>query len=428
MGLIRALFLLVPLAVVGTLFTYVWWRMVRGPFRSRRVRVSGGVLIVALSACVPVGLRHAVGGPTWLLVLSWIGLLWAAVFFYLLLTLVILEPFRLAASLLWARRSASVSATSAVELYAVRRTTVGGRDVPPPTDGSEPEVNPTSPAVGGLDRRAFLAKATALTAGVAALGTVGYGVAAARSVNVKRVSIALKTLDPRLNGFRIAVLADVHLSETLRRPFLRRVVNTVNDLDVDAVAIVGDLVSGTVDDLGGDARELTNLRSAQGTYFVTGNHEWYYGAQEWIDYLPTLGVRVLRNERVEIAANGAAFDLAGVDDLSAEDWGVGYGPNLDAALAGRDADRPVILLAHQPAEWPDAVKYDVDLQLSGHTHGGQMWPYGYVVRREQPVLAGLATKGSSQIYVSRGVGYRGPPVRVGAPPEISLVELGSRTP
>lgn len=427
MGLIRALFLLVPLAVVSTVFTYVWWRMVRGPFRSRRVRIGGGVLLVALSACIPVGLRHAVGGSSWLLVLSWLGLLWAAVFFYLLLTLVVLEPFRLAASLLWARRSAPVSATAAGEQYAVRRTTVGGADVPPPVGGGEPGGHPTTP-VAALDRRAFLARATALTAGAVALGTVGYGVVAARSVNVKRVPIALKTLDPRLNGFRIAVLADVHLSETLRRPFLRRVVNTVNDLDVDAVAIVGDLVSGTVDDLGGDATELTNLRSAQGTYFVTGNHEWYFGAQEWIDYLPTLGVRVLRNERVEIAANGAAFDLAGVDDLSAADWGVGYGPNLDAALAGRDADRPVILLAHQPAEWPDAVKYDVDLQLSGHTHGGQLWPYGYVVRREQPVLAGLATKGASQIYVSRGVGYRGPPVRVGAPPEISLVELRSLTP
>ena len=391
MANIRAFFLLIPLAVVSGAFTYVWWRMVGGPFRSRRVRVVGSLLIAGLSACVPVGLRHAVDGSTWLLVASWIGLVWAAVLFYLLLTLVVLEPVRLVARLLLARRS-----------------------------------TPAAPApIGGLDRRTFLARATALTAGLTTLGTVGYGVAEARTINVKPVSIGLKTLDPRLDGFRIAVLADVHLSETLRRPFLHRVVNTVNRLDVDAVAIVGDLVSGTVHDLGGDARELTNLRSRQGTYFVTGNHEWKFGAQDWIDYLPTLGVRVLRNERVEMAANGAAFDLAGVDDLSAEDWGVGYGPSLDAALDGRDADRPVILLAHQPAEWRDARKYDVDLQLSGHTHGGQMWPYGYVVRREQPVLAGLAAKGQSQIYVSRGVGHTGPPVRVGAPPEISLVEIHS---
>jgi predicted MPP superfamily phosphohydrolase len=375
---------------VGSVLSYLWWRMVAGPFRSRRLRIGGALLILALCACIPVGLRHAVGGSNWLLVLSWIGLVWAAVLFYLLLTLVVLEPFRLAARVLLAQKPID---------HDVRRT--------------------------GMDRRTFLARATALTAGVTALGTVGYGVAEARSIHVKRVSITLPDLDPALDGFRFAVLADVHLSETLRRPFLHRVVERVNGLGVDAVAIVGDLVSGTVDDLGDDARELTGLRSAHGTYFVTGNHEWYFGAQEWIDYLPTLGLKVLRNERISIARGGANFDLAGVDDLSAEDWGHGLGPNLDAALDGRDTGRPVVLLAHQPAEWPDAVKYGVDLQLSGHTHGGQMWPYGYVVRREQPVLAGLATRGKSQIYVSKGVGYRGPPVRVGAGPEISLIELSS---
>jgi predicted MPP superfamily phosphohydrolase len=198
----------------------------------------------------------------------------------------------------------------------------------------------------------------------------------------------------------------------------------VNSLDVGAVAIVGDLVDGSVAELGDDAKALSDLRSTHGSYFVTGNHEYYSGAEEWVEYLPTIGVQVLRNRRIEIPG-GAGLDLAGVDDVTAADSGVpGHGANLSAALDGRDRDRPVVLLAHQPVQWPEAVDRGVDLQLSGHTHGGQMWPFSLAVPLQQPVTAGRARDGDSQIYVSR-VGYWGPPVRVGAPPEISLIELRS---
>ncbi|TQS39986.1 metallophosphoesterase [Cryptosporangium phraense] len=384
----RFLFLLVPLALVVGAHVWVWWRLFGAPFRSRRARILSAAGLVAVVACVPFGLRTGYGGPAFFEVLAWIGLLYLAVLFYLLLVLVVLEPVRLAAHLLWARKE------------------------------------PHSDASPRLDRRLFLARATAVTAGAVAFGTTGFGLVEARHVEVKRVPMTLTKLDPRFDGYRIAVISDVHLSHTLRRPFLHGVVSQVNGLNADAVAIVGDLVDGTVEDLGGDAAELANLRSKHGTYFVTGNHEYRFDLYDWLDYLPTLGVKLLRNERVDLGG----FDLAGVNDVSAEDWDwkwPGQAADLNAALDGRDVDRPVILLAHQPAQWPDAVKFGVDLQLSGHTHGGQAWPFDYVVARDQPVIAGRARSGASQLYVTSGIGNATIPVRVGAQPEISLIELHS---
>ncbi|GAA0272733.1 metallophosphoesterase [Cryptosporangium japonicum] len=404
----------VAVAVVGGIHGYLWWRLVASPFSSKRIRWIGfgaAVLIVATAMFGLRGAPEALPGPLGTVV-SWAGPLWIAVMFYLLLILLVLEPVRLIGRILITRRA------RAREVPA----TVGA----PTTDASGPSEDQAAQAENwGHNRRVFLARALAVTAGVGALGTVGYGTTEARHVRVKRVPITLPRLDPALSGFRVALLTDIHISATLHRPFVERVVNRVNSLDVDAVAIVGDLVDGTVDELGEDAKALSALHSTHGTYFVTGNHEYYSGAEEWVEYLPTIGVQVLRNRRIEIPG-GAGLDLAGVDDVTAARSGVpGHGANLAAALDGRDRDRPVVLLAHQPVQWPEAVDRGVDLQLSGHTHGGQMWPFTYGVRLEQPVVAGRATDGDSQIYVSRGVGYWGPPVRVGAPPEISLIELRS---
>ncbi len=236
--------------------------------------------------------------------------------------------------------------------------------------------------------------------------------------------MTLKRLDPALDGFRIALLSDIHLGPTTKRAALDRVVRTVNGLDAGMVAIVGDLVDGDVQELGKEAAGLRSLESRHGTFFVTGNHEYISGAAQWVEYLPSLGVRVLRNERAAISQDGASFDLAGVDDRTAADSGVaGHGADLDAALDGRDPAAPVVLLAHQPVQFTEAARREVDLQLSGHTHGGQMVPFNYLVRLDQPAVAGLSRVGGSQLYVTRGVGTWGPPVRVGAPPEITLLEL-----
>jgi predicted MPP superfamily phosphohydrolase len=167
---------------------------------------------------------------------------------------------------------------------------------------------------------------------------------------------------------------------------------------------------------------LANLRAKDGVFFVTGNHEYYSGVDEWIAHLTSLGIRVLRNERVSIGGSDG-FDLAGVDDWGAASFGNGHGPNLSRALQGRDRGRVLILLAHQPKQIYEAAHADVDLQLSGHTHGGQMFPFNLLVRLQQPYVSGFHMHEGTGVYVSNGTGYWGPPMRVGAPAEITHIEL-----
>jgi predicted MPP superfamily phosphohydrolase len=191
----------------------------------------------------------------------------------------------------------------------------------------------------------------------------------------------------------------------------------INGAEADLVAIVGDTVDGSVAELGEAAEPLGDLRSRLGTFFVTGNHEYFSGFEPWIEEMRSLGLRVLRNERVDIEG----LDLAGVNDVNGSNYD--DAPNYAAALGGRDARRPVVLLAHQPVQAHEAAKHGVDLQLSGHTHGGQMVPFSVIVALQQPLLAGLGTVDGTQVYVTRGAGFWGPPVRVGAPPDISIVAL-----
>jgi uncharacterized protein len=193
----------------------------------------------------------------------------------------------------------------------------------------------------------------------------------------------------------------------------------VRSLSPDLVAITGDLVDGSVEKLREHVAPLAQLAQARhGVFFVTGNHEYYSGVEEWFRYLPSLGIRPLDNERVEIAPG---LDLAGIHDPTGR--GGAYGPDLPRALAGRDPSRPVVLLAHQPRQFAEAARSGVALTLSGHTHGGQIWPFSWLVALAQPYLAGLHRRGDSQLYVSRGTGFWGPPLRVFAPPEITLLKL-----
>ncbi|PRH75914.1 hypothetical protein C6N75_28415, partial [Streptomyces solincola] len=194
----------------------------------------------------------------------------------------------------------------------------------------------------------------------------------------------------------------------------------INATQPDLVAVVGDLVDGTVADLGPAAEPLAQLRARDGNFFVTGNHEYFSGAAEWVDHVRELGLRPLQNERVEIAG----FDLAGVNDPAGETEG--DGPDFAAALGDRDRTRTSVLLAHQPIVIDEAVRNGVDLQLSGHTHGGQLWPGNYLAELANPTVVGLERYGDTQLYVSRGAGAWGPPVRVGAPSDITLVQLASR--
>lgn len=262
----------------------------------------------------------------------------------------------------------------------------------------------------------IVAGAAALVAG--GLGAAGVASVAART-RVARVRVALPKLGPGAR-YRIVQLTDVHVGPTIGKGFIEAIVEEVNRLDADAVVITGDLVDGTVDRLREHVAPLAGLRSREGTFFVTGNHEYYSGADAWIAHLATLGVRVLANERVSLA--GAALDLAGVHDHASKSF-PGHGEDVPKALAGRDAARAVVLLAHQPKTVLEAARHGVDLQLSGHTHGGQLFPFAPLVRLQQPYVSGLHVHEGTHLYVSNGTGYWGPPMRVGAPAEITLLQL-----
>ena len=273
-----------------------------------------------------------------------------------------------------------------------------------------------------LARREAMGRMLAGAAGAISLLMGGMGmVSALGQVALQKVTVSLSRLR-KGKSYTVVQITDVHIGPTLGKSFLEGVVATVNAQDADVVVITGDLVDGSVAQLGPLVQPLRDLRAKHGIFFVTGNHEYYSGADEWLAFLTDMGIRVLRNERVAIDGD-EGFDLAGVDDTSAHQFGHGHGQDVAKAMAGRDPARAVVLLAHQPKAMPDAMKHGVDLQLSGHTHGGQIWPWGYAVRLDQPHVKGLAKDGDTQIYVSRGTGFWGPPMRVGAPAEVTRIEI-----
>jgi predicted MPP superfamily phosphohydrolase len=259
---------------------------------------------------------------------------------------------------------------------------------------------------------------SALLAAIAVWGAL-------REPVVKRLRIELPRLPAALDGTTIAQLTDLHLGPTLQRAWLADVVRRTNELHPDVIAITGDLVDGSVDQLRDIVAPIAQLRARWGVYFVTGNHEYYSGVEEWMQELERLGVRVLRNERVSIGTAEASFDLAGIDDHMGAGMAPGHGPDLRKALAGRDPSRALVLLAHEPRGLDEASAAGVGLQLSGHTHGGQFWPWKWVVRLAMRYAEGLHRHGDTWIYVSDGTGFWGPPLRLGTTPEITLVTLAA---
>jgi len=400
------------LALLGVLHWYVWRRVVRDTtVRGSIARRAGRIAIVALPLLtVATFVGENAGMPFGLVrVVAWPGYLWLAVFLYLLLALAVGELVRP----LLLRRKAGKAAPQQVR--APEPVTVPAGDDAPEPPVEEPE------AAEDPSRRLFVSRVVAGTAAAAALGTVGYGAyGTLRGPKVKRVTVPLAKLPRSAHGLRIAVVSDVHLGPVLGRGFAQRVVDTVNATRPDVIAVVGDLVDGNVEDLGPSVAPLAGLRARHGAYFVTGNHEYISGAEQWTEHVQELGLKLLANARVELPG----FDLAGVNDLRGE--GYDDGPDFALALGDRDRTRAAVLLAHQPAAVHEAVRHGVDLQLSGHTHGGQLWPFNFVAGLANPTLAGLERYEDTQLYVTRGAGAWGPPVRVGAPSDITVIELASR--
>ena len=255
-----------------------------------------------------------------------------------------------------------------------------------------------------------------------AITLAGYFLAR-RVAPVVDVEVAVEGLAPALEGFTIAQISDLHVGPTIKRPFVEKIVARVNRMGADMVAITGDLVDGTVRELADHTAPLAGLKSRHGTYVVTGNHEYYSGAHAWIRELRRLGARVLLNEHVVIDHDGAELAVAGVTDWSAHHFDPSHRSDPHAAALGAPERATKVLLAHQPRSAIHAEQAGYDLQLSGHTHGGQFWPWNLFVRLQQPFTAGLERLGRMWIYVSRGTGYWGPPMRFGIPSEITRIRL-----
>ncbi|MFJ1674054.1 metallophosphoesterase [Streptomyces sp. NPDC088251] len=456
-----ALTAVVVLALLVGVHRYLWCRFVGDTTAEgsalRRTGTAAAYLLPLLSVGALVSGRT--GAPFWLQrALAWPGYLWLAALLYLTLALLVGEVVRPILRRALARRAREphrAYGTSATEAPQMQAATVGAgisaATVPDASDASTATgasaatttgtatsasdaaaadtsaadtllaVAPAAHGPAAPTRRLFVARAVGGAAAVAGLGTVGYGTyGVLRGPRVKRITVPLAKLPRSAHGFRIAVVSDIHLGPILGRAHTRRIVDTINRTQPDLVAVVGDLVDGTVADLGPAAEPLALLSARHGSYFVTGNHEYYSGAAQWVDHVKELGLHPLENDRVEIGG----FDLAGVNDIAGESEG--QGPDFDRALGDRDRARAAVLLAHQPVVIHDAVAHGVDLQLSGHTHGGQLWPGNFVAELANPTVAGLDRYGDTQLYVSLGAGAWGPPVRVGAPSDITVVELASR--
>lgn len=384
-------FLGIVLTLLAGLHYYLWARLIRDPNLPQPWRIVATVALIVAGASIPLSLFLRRASPATLSILIWPAFIWLGVMFLLVVTFAAVDLVRISLSL-------------------AQRVSGAG---------------PIDPA-----RRLFFARwiaggtlALATGAGVAGIGAV------LRPVGVRRVEVSLNRLRRQQDGLTLVQLTDLHIGPTIGKSALAELVERTNALQPDIVAITGDLVDGSVGELRDAVSPLGRLKAKQGVFFVTGNHEYFSGAVAWIEELSRLGIRVLRNERVTIGEGEGSLYLAGVDDRSAarSTSAPGHGEDLEKALGGRDLTRPIVLLAHQPRTVLDAAKYGVDLQLSGHTHGGQIWPFGALVRLQQHFLAGLSRHGDTFIYVSRGTGYWGPPMRLFAPAEITHIVLRSAT-
>ncbi len=256
---------------------------------------------------------------------------------------------------------------------------------------------------------------------------VAWGVwEAMRVPRVRRVDVVLPTLGKGLDGTTVVVLADTHFGPIDRVRWSERTAQAVDALKPDIVCHAGDIADGTVDARRAQAAPLGTIDAAMARVYVTGNHEYFGEAQAWLDHMASLGWESLHNRHVVVSRDGAQLVLAGIDDATAKASGLdGHGAQLDVALAGAPQGAPVLLVAHQPRQVKQAAEAGVALQVSGHTHGGQIWPFHYLVRVDQPTVHGLSRHGSTQLYTTRGAGFWGPPLRVFAPSEITLLTLRS---
>jgi predicted MPP superfamily phosphohydrolase len=375
----RLRFLLTPISLLAVLHVYIGMRIL-GDLPVGPIGVALGVLALALSwVCIPLGfVSRNLANRTLAERLSWLGSLSMGLF------------------------------SSLFVLTLLRDVALGLSSLALP-DAIFAVAKPAS---------AMAVPALALLASL-----VGF-VNARRRARIVNVDVPLANLPAGLHGFTIAQISDIHVGSTIKRGYVDAIVDAVNKLDADMIAVTGDLVDGTVSELSPHTAPLGRLTARHGAYLVTGNHEYYSGERAWTAEFRRLGLHVLMNEHVVLNHHGAALVVAGVTDYGAHHFDPAQRSDPGTALAGAPAGAGAkLLLAHQPRSAPAASAAGFDLQLSGHTHGGQFWPWNLFVRLQQPFTAGLHRLNHLWVYVSRGTGYWGPPTRLGVPSEITRLRL-----
>lgn len=383
------------LAIDGAAHWYLYLRLFRDPSWPPWVRLVGGGVLAFLAVAMLLTLIFFRTLSEGSLRVVFTGMfIWMGTAFYFLILLGLVDL----------ARALAAGAASLMSAFG----------------GTPPAMDP--------ERRRLIHDGAANIAGIAAVGASALALRSGLGeVEVPEIGIELDRLPKTLSGLTIVQLSDVHVGPTIRRRFVESIVEKANRARPDIVVITGDLVDGSVEELEAHVAPLAGLSARFGVYFVTGNHEYYSGANAWMKHLPKLGIRVLSNERVEVGDAGGRFDLAGIDDVSAGRFDRTGAAAVRAAVERRDPDRELVLLSHQPKAVSEAASAGAGLVLSGHTHGGQIFPFGALVALTQPYLAGLHRHDArTQIYVSRGTGYWGPPMRLLAPAEVTKIVLGSK--
>ncbi len=410
------------LALVGG---YVWWRLVKGTTRPRTSpRRAWTVVIVAVTALGPIALlaQYALPIAAQRVLIGPIGWTCYGLLIFLATATVFTEPVRI--WWWWQRRRSQRAAASRGESPLTGSLQAGSQAGSPGhpssrTQSPDPQVPTTvEPLPADPDRRLFLQRALAV--GVGAVATITTGIAARSALGgpaVRTATIALPNIPADAVGLRVALISDLHLGSVLGADFCRSVVELVNAQQPDVICLIGDLSDGSVAELAEELRPLAELRAPEGVFVVTGNHEFYFDPDGWIAFLPQLGMRLLANEAVPVRG----LLLAGVHDIAGRP--TGRGPDMDAALAARAPGQPVIMMSHSPNLVDDAVDRQVDLMVSGHTHGGQFFPGTLAIAATSKAVSGYYAFGPTQLFVTNGAGFWGPIARLGAPPDVTLLTL-----
>jgi predicted MPP superfamily phosphohydrolase len=399
----------------------VWWRLVKGTTRPRTTaRRAWTLVIVAVTALGPMALlaQYALPIAAQRVLIGPIGWTCYGLLIFLATATVLTEPVRI--WWWWQRRRSQRATGAATESTHASSPPTGPHTGTPNNPAAAQTQSPITVATAPSDpdRRLFLQRALAV--GIGAVATITTGIAARSALGgpaVRTATIALPNIPAEAVGMRVALVSDLHLGSVLGADFCRSVVELVNAQQPDVICLIGDLSDGSVAEMGEELRPLAELRAPEGVFVVTGNHEFYFDPDGWIAFLPQLGMRLLANEAEPVRG----LLLAGVHDIAGRP--TGRGPDMDAALAARAPGQPVIMMSHSPNLVDDAANRQVDLMVSGHTHGGQFFPGTLAVTATSKAVSGYYSFRSTQLFITNGAGFWGPIARLGAPPDITMLTL-----